>query len=105
MGRSAYRRGALGVGLGVALLAGCGGVSRTTGAMPQRVTSGTFRDGASAQPLGAGYKVLYRFKGFPYDGANPFAGLTDLQGTLYGTTPYGSGPVPPGGKAQAQHPT
>ena len=31
------------------------------------------------------YSVLYRFAGAP-DGASPYAGLTDLNGTLYGTT-------------------
>jgi uncharacterized repeat protein (TIGR03803 family) len=33
-------------------------------------------------------RVLYRFKGGT-DGANPFVGLTVLNGTLYGTTPTG----------------
>jgi uncharacterized repeat protein (TIGR03803 family) len=32
--------------------------------------------------------VLYRFKGGS-DGAKPFAGLTDFNGTLYGTTESG----------------
>jgi uncharacterized repeat protein (TIGR03803 family) len=34
--------------------------------------------------------VLYSFKGGPEDGANPDAGLIDVNGTLYGTT-YGGG--------------
>ncbi len=34
-------------------------------------------------------KVLYRFRGYPYDGALPAAGLIDVKGTLYGTTGYG----------------
>lgn len=33
-------------------------------------------------------RVLYRFKGGS-DGANPYSGLTDLNGTLYGTTRVG----------------
>lgn len=31
--------------------------------------------------------VIYRFRGYP-DGANPEAGLTDVDGTLYGTTAW-----------------
>ncbi len=41
-------------------------------------------------------KVLYAFKGGFRDGANPKAGLTDVKGTLFGTTshggPHGEGP-------------
>ncbi|HTT83711.1 MAG TPA: choice-of-anchor tandem repeat GloVer-containing protein [Rhizomicrobium sp.] len=33
--------------------------------------------------------VLHSFKGTPSDGAGPFASLTDVNGTLYGTTEYG----------------
>jgi uncharacterized repeat protein (TIGR03803 family) len=33
--------------------------------------------------------VLYSFKGGKTDGAHPYAGLTNVNGTLYGTTPYG----------------
>ncbi len=34
--------------------------------------------------------VIYAFKGYPVDGANPLAGLTvDPQGNLFGTTEYG----------------
>ena len=35
-------------------------------------------------------KVLYNFTGFS-DGATPFAGLINLNGTLYGTTAFGGG--------------
>ena len=41
-----------------------------------------------AQPL-IGYKLLYSFKG-GNDAGYPYAGLTILNGTLYGTT-YGGG--------------
>jgi uncharacterized repeat protein (TIGR03803 family) len=34
-------------------------------------------------------RVLYSFKGYPTDGADPYAGLTDLNGVLYGTTKIG----------------
>ena len=33
--------------------------------------------------------VIYSFKGAPYDGANPYAGLVNVKGALYGTTEYG----------------
>jgi uncharacterized repeat protein (TIGR03803 family) len=35
------------------------------------------------------YSVLYNFKGPSNDGANPYAGLIQVKGTLYGTTYYG----------------
>ncbi len=35
-------------------------------------------------------KVLYRFASGS-DGANPYAGLVSVSGTLYGTTPFGGG--------------
>ncbi|MFZ1016856.1 MAG: choice-of-anchor tandem repeat GloVer-containing protein [Candidatus Cybelea sp.] len=38
---------------------------------------------------GTGYSVLYNFKAGKSDGAFPFAGLTELNGTLYGTTEQG----------------
>src|SRR6202042_301702 len=34
-------------------------------------------------------RVLHSFSGQPGDGRNPGAGLLDVKGTLYGTTPYG----------------
>lgn len=33
--------------------------------------------------------VLYRFKGYPDDGAKPTGGLLEINGTLYGTTLFG----------------
>jgi len=36
--------------------------------------------------------VIYRFRGYP-DGANPEAGLTDVDGALYGTTAWGGSHV------------
>jgi uncharacterized repeat protein (TIGR03803 family) len=35
------------------------------------------------------YKVLYSFKGYPDDGAYPYASLLDVDSTLYGTTEFG----------------
>jgi uncharacterized repeat protein (TIGR03803 family) len=42
-------------------------------------------------PTGAGYKetVVWSFKGGPKDGAQPYAGLTFVKGTFYGTTVEG----------------
>jgi uncharacterized repeat protein (TIGR03803 family) len=34
-------------------------------------------------------RILYSFKGFPSDGAQPVGGLTESQGKLYGTTSFG----------------
>jgi uncharacterized repeat protein (TIGR03803 family) len=62
---------------------------------------GTTTDGglnAGSSGYGTIFKVtaagklrnLYRFKGGS-DGANPYAGMTVLDGTLYGTTDYGGG--------------
>ena len=44
----------------------------------------------AAQPPSVSEAVLHSFSGGPGDGANPFAGLVDVNGTLYGTT-YGGG--------------
>lgn len=51
---------------------------------------GTSDDGTvfEISPTGANYSVLYNFQGGT-DGAFPFAGLTELNGTLYGTTQQG----------------
>lgn len=49
---------------------------RTCGAVYTVTTSGA-------------YTVIHAFSGGPKDGANPHAGMTDADGTLYGTTAYG----------------
>jgi uncharacterized repeat protein (TIGR03803 family) len=53
-------------------------------------SGGTHDDGTvfRISPNGNNYKTLYSFKGGG-DGAYPFAGLTELNGALYGTTAYG----------------
>jgi uncharacterized repeat protein (TIGR03803 family) len=38
---------------------------------------------------GGSEHVLHKFQGYPKDGSDPLAGLTELGGTLYGTTFYG----------------
>ena len=40
-------------------------------------------------PSGAGYQILYSFGATPTDGVVPFAGLTGLNGTIYGTAAGG----------------
>jgi uncharacterized repeat protein (TIGR03803 family) len=76
--------GALSACAFVAMLAGCGGGSGTPlSPSPGALTS-------------AAYGVLYSFEGDP-DGADPYAGLINVKGTLYGTTlnggAYGYGTV------------
>ncbi|HEY1883104.1 MAG TPA: choice-of-anchor tandem repeat GloVer-containing protein [Candidatus Cybelea sp.] len=54
-------------------------------------SGGTQRAGTvfKINPNGTGYSVLYTFKAGKTDGAFPFAGLTELNGVLYGTTQQG----------------
>ena len=73
-------RAALIVGA-AALFAGCGGLQPPIGgqgAMPQ----------SRSHPASSSYTVLYRFDRFP-NGAHPVAGLTEYNGTLYGTASQG----------------
>ncbi len=65
------------------MLAGCGGGSGTPlSPSPAGVTG----ERTHVRPA---YSVLYSFKGGSGDGANPFAGLINVNGTLYGTTAGG----------------
>jgi len=43
----------------------------------------------SIAPTGSNYKVLYSFEGVDGDGGAPYAGLVNVNGTLYGTTEGG----------------
>jgi uncharacterized repeat protein (TIGR03803 family) len=53
-------------------------------------TGGEANDGTVFDVTTSGKeRVLYSFKGTPNDGANPAAGLIDVNGTLYGTTSLG----------------
>jgi len=73
-----------GVGLwaAAALLAGCGGSQPPLGAPPQGL--------APQQALhDDAYNILHEFGVSPYDGALPSAELTNVKGTLYGTTGFG----------------
>jgi uncharacterized repeat protein (TIGR03803 family) len=69
-------------------IAGCGGSQPPLSSSPVRF--------AAQRPLAGGaYRVLYGFGGSlngfsgALDGANPNAGLIDVNGTLFGTTLYG----------------
>lgn len=86
---------ALSISAAAAFLAACGGSQPPIGAPPtsaQPSRSDGMTHHASATPS---YQVLYRFK--RSHGANPWAGLIDVNGTLYGTTQeggeYGDGTV------------
>jgi uncharacterized repeat protein (TIGR03803 family) len=76
-------RFALGVCVGVAMLAGCGGGNAPFSPSPAGVT-------AQRAHVRRAYSLLYSFKGGP-DGALPEAGLLNVNGTLYGTTAKGGG--------------
>jgi uncharacterized repeat protein (TIGR03803 family) len=68
-----------------ALLVGCGGSQLPIsgqGAMPQAPALATHDSRTN-------YAIVYSFSGYPNDGANPYAGLIDVGGTLYGTTAAG----------------
>jgi uncharacterized repeat protein (TIGR03803 family) len=65
------------------MLAGCGGGSGTPlSPSPAGVTGKPTRPSVT-------YGVLHRFNGYPNDGAEPYAGLINVNGTLYGTTYVG----------------
>ncbi|MGA8326006.1 MAG: choice-of-anchor tandem repeat GloVer-containing protein [Candidatus Cybelea sp.] len=70
------------ISVAAASLAGCGGTQPPIGA-PGAMPQGRHASGSS-------YKVVYNFTGGS-DGAQPYAGLIDVNGTLYGTTSQGGG--------------
>jgi uncharacterized repeat protein (TIGR03803 family) len=76
---SALGRNIVGIGIGVALLAGCGGSEAPIGMQRQ------LRSVASRGTASNGYKVLYSFDGVGND-KNPEGGLVAMNGKLYGTT-------------------
>jgi uncharacterized repeat protein (TIGR03803 family) len=67
-----------------ALLAGC--ESQSPGAIPQTRANGSAR--SAGRRDSASYQQLFRFHP-PKDGTHPEAGLTEVRGTLYGTTEAG----------------
>jgi uncharacterized repeat protein (TIGR03803 family) len=82
---SELSRYALCVSIAAALLAACGESQPPIGA-PGAMSQGT---AIAAHDSSANYEVVYSFSGYPNDGANPYAGLIDVGGTLYGTTAAG----------------
>ena len=80
MGLSHYPRAARCALFYAAALAACSGNDPNTNALPTLALSPSLHANLS-------YKTLYAFHG--PDGANPRAALTDVNGTLYGTTYYG----------------
>ena len=81
----------------VAVLSGCGGLQPpigAPGAMQQSAGIAAPGSGAATRTIvhrilsASSYQVLYSFRGGP-DGKFPFAGLININGTLYGTTALG----------------
>ena len=82
----------LSASFGATLLAGCGGdaVSPSGRLEAQGLTASRSTLSTRSATKGSVYHLLYSFTGYAEnDGANPWAGLTDVNGTLYGTTFYG----------------
>ena len=75
----ATSRFALNLGTAAALIAGCGGSQPPVSLSREGV--------APQQSLGdQAYRILHEFGRSAGDGTNPYAGLIDVKGTLYGTT-------------------
>jgi uncharacterized repeat protein (TIGR03803 family) len=73
-----------------AMLAGCGGGSGGPLSPPPAGPSTALRVTTAEQTRPSHrYHALYSFKGGSEDGEYPEAGLIDVSGTLYGTTPAG----------------
>ena len=60
----------------------------TVGTMPIALDSSGTVSASRASHVANAFTFLYSFKNVP-DGQNPYAGLLDMNGTLYGTTSYG----------------
>jgi len=68
------------------LLAGCGGSQPPISAPLNSSAARLTKERAHTRHA---YSVIYSFRGYPGDGADPGAGLTNVNDTLYGTTEYG----------------
>jgi len=75
----------VGVCVGAALLAACS-PGNNGSFSPAHAPAGPTVSGAHASPA---YGVIYSFGKVQGDGSNPFAGLTQVNGALYGTTQMG----------------
>ncbi|MGB6712759.1 MAG: hypothetical protein WBE30_03975 [Candidatus Cybelea sp.] len=83
-----------------ALIAGCGGSQPPFGvpmAMQQSRAFAPPSANSNAVSARSPYRVLYSFAWGTSDGSEPTAGLTDVNGTLYGTTEIGGGGCKPYG--------
>lgn len=82
----------LSVSFGATLLVGCGGnaVSPSGRLEAQGLTASRSALSTRSATKSPVYHLLYSFAGYAEnDGETPVAGLTDMNGTLYGTTEYG----------------
>ncbi len=75
---------ALGVCATIVILAGCGDGDPVSPSPPRPSTALRMTAAERTRP-GVTYGVLYSFGGDP-DGADPYANLINVKGTLYGTT-------------------
>jgi uncharacterized repeat protein (TIGR03803 family) len=82
MRRLHFGRCALGMCVGAAMLAGCGGGTSTP---LSPLAAGATAERTDMRPA---YSLLHSF-GSSGDGTNPYASLLNVKGTLYGTTEYG----------------
>jgi len=91
MSISDFGRPALGACAGFVLLSGCGGGSVAPNPSQAGPLAGLGVTKAQRTYVSPAYGVIYSFKGGTGDGANPDAGLIEVNGTLYSTTKYGGG--------------
>jgi len=87
MGIADVSRFALGYCAGVVVLAGCGG-GASLSPSPAGPSTALRAPSAERPRPSVRYKELYSF-GASGDASNPYAGLINVNGTLYGTTAYG----------------
>lgn len=88
---SDFSRYGLGIGAGIAMLAGCGGSQVPMGPVSGKDAAVMRQALLTDQPTGTHhFRAFYTFESGT-DGANPRAGLVALNGTLYGTTGIGGG--------------
>jgi uncharacterized repeat protein (TIGR03803 family) len=74
---------AFGITATAALLAGCGGGNVTP------LNPSSAQHAAERRHASVAYSVIHSFGGSAEDGSSPYAGLVNVNGTLYGTTEFG----------------
>lgn len=82
------QRSFIGICFAVTFLSACGGASLNPASVGSSGANSGLR-AATVRTAGSSYKQLYVFQGHP-DGASPYGGLVEMNGTLYGTTLNGS---------------